>query len=103
MPDTQPAEPVVDVAGLTKRFGDLTVVDDLDLRVNAGEVHALLGPNGSGKTTTVRMLTALLPPDAGQARVCGHDLIREAPMSAAPSAWSASSPRSTGASPACRT
>jgi ABC-2 type transport system ATP-binding protein len=70
--------PVIEVNGLTKRFGELTVVDGLDLRVNTGEVHALLGPNGSGKTTTVRMLTTLLGPDAGHARVCGHDLLHEA-------------------------
>jgi ABC-2 type transport system ATP-binding protein len=78
MSDLQRGEPVIEVDGLTKRFGDLTVVDGLDLRVDAGEVHALLGPNGSGKTTTVRMLTTLLRPDAGRGRVCGHELIGEA-------------------------
>jgi ABC-2 type transport system ATP-binding protein len=74
MPGTATAELVIDASGLTKRFGDRTVVDGLDLQVFAGQVHALLGPNGSGKTTTVRMLTSLIPADAGRARVCGHDL-----------------------------
>ena len=75
MPGKDRTDFVIEATGLTKRFGDLTVVDQLDLTVSAGQVHALLGPNGSGKTTTVRMLTSLTPPDAGKARVCGHDLL----------------------------
>ncbi len=64
--------------GLTKRFGDLTAVDALDLDVEDGTVVALLGPNGSGKTTMVRMLATLLRPDGGSARVAGYDVVSEA-------------------------
>jgi daunorubicin resistance ABC transporter ATP-binding subunit len=64
--------------GLTKHFGDVVAVDDLDLRVRAGTVVALLGPNGAGKTTAVRMLATLSKPTAGTATVCGHDVVREA-------------------------
>ena len=64
--------------GLTKRFGDFTAVDDLDLTIPAGTVMSLLGPNGAGKTTTVRMLATLVPPTSGTAVVCGHDVVAEA-------------------------
>ncbi|NLX50135.1 MAG: ATP-binding cassette domain-containing protein [Methanospirillum sp.] len=67
----------IEADGLTRRFGDLLAVDDLDLAVDR-EVFGLLGPNGSGKTTTVLMLTTLLRPSAGTARVSGHDVVREA-------------------------
>jgi ABC-2 type transport system ATP-binding protein len=63
--------------GLTKRYGDLMAVDQLDLDVEAGTVVALLGPNGAGKTTTVRMLATLEAPTAGTITVCGHDALRE--------------------------
>jgi ABC-2 type transport system ATP-binding protein len=63
---------------LTKRFGDFTAVDALDLHVPNGTVVSLLGPNGAGKTTMVRMLATLLRPDAGRARVAGHDVVSEA-------------------------
>jgi len=63
--------------GLTKRYGDLTAVDGLDLEVPAGSVVALLGPNGAGKTTTVRMIATLETPTAGSAVVCGHDVATE--------------------------
>ncbi|MBV9005251.1 MAG: ATP-binding cassette domain-containing protein [Solirubrobacterales bacterium] len=62
---------------LTKRFGTFTAVDRLDLSVEQGTVVSLLGPNGAGKTTTVRMLATLLRPDAGRARVGGHDVVTE--------------------------
>ncbi len=62
-------EAVIAVSGITKRFGEKTVVDRLDLRVNRGEIFGFLGPNGSGKTTFIRMLCGLLTPDAGEARV----------------------------------
>jgi ABC-2 type transport system ATP-binding protein len=64
--------------GLTKRFGDLTAVDRIDLTVKAGTVVSLLGPNGAGKTTVVRMLATLSAPSAGAARVCGYDVVTEA-------------------------
>ena len=67
----------IEACGLTKRYGEQTVVDAVDLRVEPGRVHALLGPNGSGKTTTVRMLATLLRPDAGSARIAGYDIARE--------------------------
>ncbi len=66
----------IEAAGLTRRFGDLVAVDGLDLGID-GEIFGLLGPNGSGKTTTVLMLTTLLRPTAGSARVAGHDVVRE--------------------------
>ena len=70
--------PAVEAVGLVKRFGETTAVEGLDLRVQAGTVFALLGPNGAGKTTTIRILATLLRPDAGSARVLGHDVEREA-------------------------
>ncbi|GGJ96642.1 daunorubicin resistance protein DrrA family ABC transporter ATP-binding protein [Pilimelia anulata] len=72
------AHPAIETAGLVKVFGKARAVDGLDLRVPAGTVYGVLGPNGAGKTTTVRMLATLLRPDGGQARVFGHDVVREA-------------------------
>ncbi|WP_314415268.1 ATP-binding cassette domain-containing protein [Streptomyces kroppenstedtii] len=63
--------------GLEKRFGDVHALRGLDLAVAEGTVCGLLGPNGAGKTTAVRLLTTLLRPDAGSARIAGHDLVRE--------------------------
>ena len=67
----------IDVAGMTKRFGNLTAVDRVDLRVRTGEVCGFLGPNGSGKTTFLRMLCGLLRPDAGSGTCLGSDIIRD--------------------------
>ncbi|MFI1355431.1 ATP-binding cassette domain-containing protein [Streptomyces sp. NPDC020898] len=64
--------------GLEKSFGKVHAVRGLDLAVAEGSVCGLLGPNGAGKTTAVRLLTTLLRPDAGSARIAGHDLVREA-------------------------
>ncbi|MBG0856486.1 ATP-binding cassette domain-containing protein [Streptomyces spinoverrucosus] len=64
--------------GLEKRFGQIRAVRGLDLAVATGTVCGVLGPNGAGKTTAARLLTTLLRPDAGSARVAGHDLVREA-------------------------
>ncbi|MBM7459682.1 ABC transporter ATP-binding protein [Rhodococcus coprophilus] len=69
---------VIETEGLTRRYGKRTVVDGVDLHVPDGTVHALLGPNGSGKTTTVRMLATLLRPTAGHARILGHDTVSDA-------------------------
>jgi ABC-2 type transport system ATP-binding protein len=59
----------IDVRGLTKKFGTRKVVDDLSIKVRRGEICGFLGPNGSGKTTTIRMLCGLLEPDLAKARV----------------------------------
>ncbi len=65
------------VHGLTKRFDGRTVVDQVDLSVRRGEIYGFLGPNGSGKTTFIRMLCGLLTPDAGEGTCLGHDVRRE--------------------------
>ncbi len=65
---------VIAVRGLTKRFGKRTVVDDVDLTVRKGEIVGFLGPNGSGKTTTIRLICGLLTPDAGEGTVLGFDV-----------------------------
>ena len=67
----------VQMRGLTKRFGQLTAVAGLDLDVRRGSFFGLVGPNGAGKTTTLAMVTGLLRPDAGGARVDGVDVWRE--------------------------
>jgi oleandomycin transport system ATP-binding protein len=67
------------VEGLVKRFGATTALDGVDLVARPGAVLGLLGPNGSGKTTTVRVLATLLRPDAGRATVLGHDVVADAP------------------------
>ena len=72
-------EAVIDVAGLSKSFGGRRVVDDVAMRVERGRICGFLGPNGSGKTTTIRMLCGLLTPDAGRGTCLGYDIIREAP------------------------
>ncbi len=71
-------ELAIDASGLVKTFGETLAVDGVDLAVRKGTVYGLLGPNGAGKTTTIRVLATLLRPDAGTARVFGHDVVREA-------------------------
>ena len=68
----------VQARGLVKSFGTLRAVDGIDLDIPAGSIYGVLGPNGAGKTTTIRMLATLLRPDAGTARVFGHDVAHEA-------------------------
>ena len=76
--DNATGEPLaIEARGLTKSFGELRAVDGLDLDVPAGTVFSLLGPNGSGKTTTVRMLATLLRPDGGSALVNGYDVVAD--------------------------
>lgn len=71
---------VIDVKNLTKRFGTHTVVDHISLRVKAGEIMGFLGPNGSGKTTTIRMICGLLTPDEGSGTVLGYDVRRDSDL-----------------------
>jgi len=70
--------PAIETEGLVKRFGTTRAVDGIDLTVRTGTVYGVLGPNGAGKTTTIRMLATLLRPDAGTARVLGHDVVAQA-------------------------
>jgi ABC-2 type transport system ATP-binding protein len=76
-PTVEPREPVIWTSGLTKRYGTLTAVDDLDLDVYPGEIFGLLGQNGAGKTTTILMLLGLSEPTDGVAEVMGLDPARE--------------------------
>ena len=71
------AEAVIDVHGITKIYSGKTVVNKLSLRVERGEIYGFLGPNGSGKTTFLRMLCGLLRPDEGRGTCLGHDLLLE--------------------------
>ncbi|CAM2011243.1 ABC transporter ATP-binding protein [Acanthopleuribacter pedis] len=71
------AAPVLAIRALTKQFGEVKAVDQLDLNVAPGEIVALLGCNGAGKTTTIKMITGLLEPDGGQVVIGGHDLWRD--------------------------
>jgi ABC-2 type transport system ATP-binding protein len=71
------SEPVIRVENLTRRFGDFVAVDHVNFEVNEGEVVGYLGPNGSGKTTTIRMLLGLLEPSEGEATVLGFDAFRQ--------------------------
>src|SRR5450432_1228938 len=72
------ADVVIDVRGLNKFFGKNHVVQDLSLTVRRGEIFGFLGPNGSGKTTSIRMLCGLLTPDSGEGRCLGFDIVRDA-------------------------
>jgi ABC-2 type transport system ATP-binding protein len=67
----------IDVRGLTKRFGAKTAVDRFSMQVARGQIYGFLGPNGSGKTTTIRMLCGLLTPDEGSGTCLGYDIVRE--------------------------
>ncbi len=69
---------VIDVANLTKRYGDKVVVDNLSMQVRRGEIYGFLGPNGSGKTTSIRMMCGLLTPDGGEGHTLGYDVVTEA-------------------------
>jgi ABC-2 type transport system ATP-binding protein len=71
------SEPVIEAQGLTKRYGSAIAVDDVSFTIAPGEIFGLLGPNGAGKTTTILMLLGLTEISAGQARVVGHDPVRE--------------------------
>ncbi|GAB3472296.1 ABC transporter ATP-binding protein [Massilia terrae] len=77
MSDREAAALAIDVRGLNKHFGDKHVVRDVALQVKRGEIFGFLGPNGSGKTTTIRMLCGLLTPDSGSGTCLGFDILRE--------------------------
>ena len=70
-------EPMIEVEGLTKRFGAFTAVDHVSFTVGKGSIFGFLGPNGSGKTTVIRMLCGILQPTEGTARIGGHDVVRD--------------------------
>ncbi|MGI6616023.1 MAG: ABC transporter ATP-binding protein [Dethiobacteria bacterium] len=89
-------ETLIKARGLTKKFGTITAVDHLDLEVYAGEIYGFLGPNGSGKTTTIRMLTGLLEPTSGEARICGYDINTEPARAKALIAYVPDQPRLYG-------
>ncbi len=79
-------QPALNITSLVKHF-DKPAVDALSLTIAAGQIYALLGPNGAGKTTTLRMVTGLLPPDAGQIEICGIDAIADPIAAKAVTAW----------------
>jgi ABC-2 type transport system ATP-binding protein len=74
----QPNGSAIETHGLTKKFGDFTAVDHIDLGVGSGEIYGFLGPNGAGKSTTIRMLCTLLMPTSGTATIAGFDVGRDA-------------------------
>jgi ABC-2 type transport system ATP-binding protein len=74
----QADELAIDVQDLTKRYGERTVVDHLSMQVRRGEIYGFLGPNGSGKTTSIRMMCGLLTPDGGSGHTLGMDVVKEA-------------------------
>ena len=77
MMEARSPDVVIDVRGINKHFGENHVVRDLSLTVRRGEIFGFLGPNGSGKTTSIRMLCGLLTPDSGEGTCLGHDIVRE--------------------------
>ncbi|MFM9848072.1 MAG: ATP-binding cassette domain-containing protein [Hyphomicrobiaceae bacterium] len=75
--ESRTRDPVIEVEGLTKAFGSKVVVRNLTMRVDRGQIYGFLGPNGSGKTTTIRMLCGLLTPDAGRGTCLGYDILTQ--------------------------
>jgi len=76
---TRSSSLAIEATGLVKHYGATRAVEGVDLAVRRGCVYGVLGPNGAGKTTTIRMLATLIRPDAGRARVLGHDVVTQAP------------------------
>jgi ABC-2 type transport system ATP-binding protein len=81
MPDEKVAaateSPVVKISALTRKFGDLTAVDNATLTIDKGEIFGLIGPNGAGKSTLFKMLTTLLPPTSGTATIASYDIVSQ--------------------------
>src|SRR5271169_5513178 len=81
MPDNTANAPILDAAvqaaALTRKFGDLTAIDQVTLTINQGEIFGLIGPNGAGKSTFIKMLTTLLPPTSGSAAIAGYDIVSQ--------------------------
>ena len=77
MTTQSPADFAIDVQGLNKSFGDKHVVKDFSIQVPRGRITGFLGPNGSGKTTTLRMLCGLLTPDSGSGKCLGLDIVKQ--------------------------
>jgi len=75
---TIPPIPAVQTIGLSRSYGTMVALDSLDLTINRGDLFGFIGSNGAGKTTTLRILATFLTPSAGQARVLGHDVVRDA-------------------------
>ncbi|MCA9145430.1 MAG: ABC transporter ATP-binding protein, partial [Planctomycetales bacterium] len=71
-------ETAIEAKGLTKKYGDMFAIRDIDLQLNQGDLFGFIGPNGAGKTTTIKMLCTLLEPTAGTATVCGFDVVQQA-------------------------
>ena len=80
---------------LTKRYGNVSVVDDLKLEVKGGEIFGFLGPNGAGKTTTIKMLTGLLEPSEGEVYICGYDVRKQSTQAKAMMAYVPDQPNYT--------
>ncbi len=74
---SEPATAAVELSGLTRRFGEMVALDGLTLSVAAGEIFGLVGPDGAGKTTAIRMMAGILPPDAGSIAMAGCDVVRD--------------------------
>src|SRR5207245_1265086 len=72
MPDAASATPVLEIRGISKRFGSIQALDDVSLTLQAGQIHALLGENGAGKTTLIKIMTGVEQPDAGELYVDGR-------------------------------
>ncbi len=81
MPDEHTNAPDQDVVvrafGLTRKFGELTAVDQVSLTIKRGEIFGMIGPNGAGKSTLIKMLTTLLPPTSGSATIAGYDIVSQ--------------------------
>src|SRR5687768_18509370 len=80
MPPRRPSTPAIQLVGLTKRFGDVTAVDGVDLTIDDGEFFSMLGPSGSGKTTVLRMIAGFERPTSGRVFLAGQDVTHEPPF-----------------------